>query len=187
MDRRIEIAIPVDNPNVKNRLVNEILQTCWMDDAKARILQADGSYVRRQPSPGKQPLRAQQRFIDIAREGGIQSMPYEIAIRHKPKLKGERPIMKKKEKKEKDKDRERDREKRPDANVALMASAAVAAAAAAANPPAAALPALPPAATPAPLVGGTSAAPQRPSPATPSERLLSAVVENGPDGSDEGS
>jgi polyphosphate kinase len=187
MDRRIEIAIPVDNPNVKNRLVNEILQTCWMDDAKARILQPDGSYVRRLPPAGKEPLRAQQRFIDIAREGGIQSMPYEIAIRHKPKLKGERPIMKKKEKKEKDKDRERDREKRPDANVALMASAAVAAAAAAANPPAAALPALPPAATPAPLVGGTSAAPQRPSPATPSERLLSAVVENGPDGSDEGS
>lgn len=108
MDRRIEIVIPVQNQHVKNRLVNEILQICWLDDSKARVLQPDGSYTRRAPPPGKPAIRSQQRFIDIAREGGIQSMPYELAIRHKPKLKGERPIAKKKEKKEKDRDKRLD-------------------------------------------------------------------------------
>ena len=108
MDRRIEIVIPVENPLVKSRLVNEILHIGWSDDTKARVLQPDGSYTRRVPAPGKSAVRSQQTFIDIARAGGIQSMPYELAIRHKPKLKGERPIAKKKEKKEKDRDRRQD-------------------------------------------------------------------------------
>lgn len=99
MDRRIEIVIPIENQLVKSRLIEEVLATSWADRAKARVLTASGSYQRRQLEAGKEPLRSQQRFIDIAREGGIQSIPYDIAIRHQPSSKGQRPIAKKKERK----------------------------------------------------------------------------------------
>ncbi len=106
MDRRIEILIPIRDPDVRKRLVHEIMDTCWADNVKARVLQADGKYTRKKPGVGQPELRSQSRFIEIVREGGIQSMPYEIAIRHNPlRTKGVRPIAKRKEKeKEKKKD-----------------------------------------------------------------------------------
>lgn len=108
MDRRIEIAIPIDDPKVKQRIIHEIFDISWADDVKARVLHADGHYHRRKYHAAKKSIRSQLRFIEIAREGGIQSMPYEIAIRHKPKLKGERPIMKKRERREKDREKKTD-------------------------------------------------------------------------------
>lgn len=100
MDRRIEIFFPIEHPAIKARLTGEILRICWSDNVKARELMADGKYQRRRPEPGKEVIRAQAKFIEIAREGGIQSMPYEIAIRHNPSRKaGQRPIAKKKAKK----------------------------------------------------------------------------------------
>lgn len=104
MDRRIEILIPIEKKSLQKRLINEILTTCWADNVKARILHADGKYTRRRPLAGQPEIRSQSRFIEIAREGGIQSMPYEIAIRHIPARKqGQRPIAKKKKDKEKEK------------------------------------------------------------------------------------
>jgi polyphosphate kinase len=100
MDRRIEILIPIRDKDVKARLINEILRTTLADNVKARVLLADGRYTRRAPRPGELPVRSQLRFIEIVREGGLQSMPYEIAIRHHPRNKaGLRPIAKKKHKK----------------------------------------------------------------------------------------
>jgi polyphosphate kinase len=97
MDRRIEICWPIENKEVKARLINEILRTSFADTAKGRLLQSDGRYARRKPEG--QPVRSQLRFIEIAREGGIQSIPYEVAIRHNPMRKhGQRPIAKKKAK-----------------------------------------------------------------------------------------
>lgn len=100
MDRRIEILWPIENPSIKARLTGEILRICWSDNVKARYLLPDGRYLRRKPAHGQELIRSQVKFIEIAREGGIQSMPYEIAIRHNPLRKqGQRPIAKKKAKK----------------------------------------------------------------------------------------
>jgi polyphosphate kinase len=100
MDRRIEIMWPVENHEIKARLTGEILRICWADNVKARILNADGTYVRRKLKPDEEVVHSQAKFIKIAREGGIQSMPYEIAIRHNPMRKhGQRPIARKKPKK----------------------------------------------------------------------------------------
>lgn len=100
MDRRIEILWPIENPSIKARLTGEILRICWSDNVKARSLLADGRYQRKRPASGQEAIRSQQKFIEIAREGGIQSMPYDIAIRHNPLRKqGQRPIAKKKAKK----------------------------------------------------------------------------------------
>ena len=100
MDRRIEIMWPIENLEIKARLTGEILRICWSDNVKARYLTHDGKYLRRKPKQGEETIRSQAKFIEIARAGGIQSMPYEIAIRHNPMRKqGQRPIARKKPKK----------------------------------------------------------------------------------------
>ena len=100
MDRRIEIAFPVENKDIKARLINEVLKTTWDDTAKAWQLNADGKYERRRPAPGQEPMRSQMKFIALARKGGIQSIPYDIAIKHNPMRQAGRPIARKKAKKQ---------------------------------------------------------------------------------------
>lgn len=41
MERRVEVACPILQPEIREKL-HEILDTCLQDNAKARILQADG-------------------------------------------------------------------------------------------------------------------------------------------------
>lgn len=102
MDRRIELLIPIYDQKIKHRLIHEIMATAWNDNVKARVLHSDGTYHLRSRSSEGEALQSQQRFIELAREGGIQSIPYEIAIRHKPQLKeGQRPIAKKNRKERK--------------------------------------------------------------------------------------
>ncbi len=97
MDRRIEICFPIEYPEAKNRLIHEILQIAWDDNTKARILHSNGHYELRTPKDQKKSIRSQSRFIEIAREGGVQSIPYDVAIRYNPAHKqGRRPIAKKK-------------------------------------------------------------------------------------------
>jgi polyphosphate kinase len=63
--RRIEAAWPILSPRLRDRIELQILGTTLADDSKSWRLQPDGSYRRRKP--GARPIRAQTRFIDIAR------------------------------------------------------------------------------------------------------------------------
>lgn len=93
MDRRIELMYPIIDPDLKERLILEILNTYLKDNMKARILQSDGSYVLKQPGKGEKKLRAQKRFIKMVREGGIKSIPYEKAMRFdSTRRRGRRPV-----------------------------------------------------------------------------------------------
>jgi polyphosphate kinase len=94
MDHRIEVMYPIFDQELKDRIVFEILATYWLDTTKATTLCSDGSYVARLPAVGEIPLRAQTRFIEIAREAGIKSLPYDTAIRHRFEKKG-RPVAEK--------------------------------------------------------------------------------------------
>ena len=99
MDRRIEIAFPIENLDIKARLISEVLQTAWSDNVKARVLTADGKYVPRTVAPDEPLIRSQLKFIELARKGGIQSIPYDIAIRHNPmRQQGKRPIARRRSK-----------------------------------------------------------------------------------------
>jgi polyphosphate kinase len=63
LDRRLEILFPVINPNLRRRLV-EVLGIYFADNAKARVLQPDGTY---QLMPRQGPrARAQERFYKDA-------------------------------------------------------------------------------------------------------------------------
>ena len=57
--RRIEIAAPIHDPDIKAELVR-MLDTMLADNVKARVLRSDGTYVRKE-SDGE-PINAQELF-----------------------------------------------------------------------------------------------------------------------------
>lgn len=65
--RRVEVMIPILDPNLKARIVG-VLDTVLADNVASWVLTSDGRYERRAPGPGELPLRSQQRFIELARE-----------------------------------------------------------------------------------------------------------------------
>jgi polyphosphate kinase len=63
MLRRIEIAWPVTDPTLRQRIIDECLQAYLHDGVDAWDLKADGSYVRVKPVPGKTANGAQQALM----------------------------------------------------------------------------------------------------------------------------
>ena len=72
--RRIEVMFPVEDEGLRDRVIDEILGIALKDNVKARQLQSDGRYLRKQAAQsadGDGPeasLRSQYRFMELARE-----------------------------------------------------------------------------------------------------------------------
>jgi polyphosphate kinase len=67
--RRVEIMFPILDPRLQNRIVDGILGVSLLDNVKARVLQADGTYKRvPPPRPGEPAIRSQVEFQNMARE-----------------------------------------------------------------------------------------------------------------------
>jgi len=67
--KRIEVAFPVEDMSLKNRILNEILPIHLSDNVKAHLLQPDGSYVQLGPGKNESPSRSQIRFLELAQGG----------------------------------------------------------------------------------------------------------------------
>ncbi|WP_437279851.1 polyphosphate kinase 1 [Sorangium sp. So ce375] len=65
--RRVELMIPIIEPAIRTR-VEDMLNTVMSDTAKTWELASDGSYHKLQQPAGAPQLRAQSRFIELARE-----------------------------------------------------------------------------------------------------------------------
>ena len=65
--RRVEIAFPIEDPTLRDEVINEVLPCFLNDRIKARELQADGSYVRLKPEEGAPRLQAQLHFRERSR------------------------------------------------------------------------------------------------------------------------
>jgi polyphosphate kinase len=63
MFRRIELAFPIEDGNLRERIIREILALHLTDNARARLLEADGKYRRATPAKGEPPRRSQFEFI----------------------------------------------------------------------------------------------------------------------------
>ena len=70
--RRVEIAFPIQHPELKQRLMGD-LDLCLQDNQGAWELQADGTWQRRSPAAGEDPLLAQQQFLEKMSETGVKS------------------------------------------------------------------------------------------------------------------
>ncbi len=84
--RRIELAFPIEDGNLRERVINEVLAISLADNVKARFLQPDGSYRRSAPPDGK-ARRSQFEFIALA--AGADDAPRKrVAVRTRyPKVK----------------------------------------------------------------------------------------------------
>jgi polyphosphate kinase len=66
--RRIELAFPVENPTLRDQIINEVLPSFLHDRVKARELQSDGSYRRLKPEGSEPRAQAQWHFREVSRE-----------------------------------------------------------------------------------------------------------------------
>jgi polyphosphate kinase len=62
LDHRIEVVVPVDDPNVRNEL-ESIFKALLADNAQAWILRRDGSWTRLRPKKGERRRTAQAVFM----------------------------------------------------------------------------------------------------------------------------
>jgi polyphosphate kinase len=67
LSRRVEIAWPVEQPDLKRRLMEEVLATSLADNVKAHQLNSDGRWTRLDPGSGV-AIRSQERFLALAVE-----------------------------------------------------------------------------------------------------------------------
>ncbi len=66
--KRVEVVFPIDNPELKSRIVGEILETLLKDCVKSRELQSSGIYLRLKPAEGQIPFQSQYTFRELARQ-----------------------------------------------------------------------------------------------------------------------
>ncbi|MEO7329081.1 MAG: polyphosphate kinase 1 [Minicystis sp.] len=72
--RRVEVLIPILDPAVRERIVHAI-DLLFTDSLKTWELGRDGAYTKLIAAPGTVPVRAQARFMEMARERAKQSDP----------------------------------------------------------------------------------------------------------------
>src|SRR6266568_4436766 len=66
--RRVEVAFPVENPALRDNIINEVLPRFLNDRVKARELQPGGSYRRLKPEGPEPSAQAQWHFRERSRE-----------------------------------------------------------------------------------------------------------------------
>ena len=69
--KRIEVVFPVEDGNLRERLIKELLALPLADTCKARLLQRDGSHRLAAPAQGDRPRRSQAEFMELARLGEV--------------------------------------------------------------------------------------------------------------------
>ena len=62
LDRRVELLFPIENPDLRKHILENILTPYLKDNTQGRLLQSDGSYTRISPKPGDQPFHVQDWF-----------------------------------------------------------------------------------------------------------------------------
>ncbi len=64
---------PIEAPDLRQRVLKEIIPTYLRDNTRTRILQPDGNYVQAVPD-GQTPHRSQEEFLAI-REKALETAP----------------------------------------------------------------------------------------------------------------
>ena len=63
--RRVEVMFPIEAPELKQRILNEIVPAYLRDNTRARRLRADGVYEKPQPTAGQMPHRCQEELLAL--------------------------------------------------------------------------------------------------------------------------
>jgi polyphosphate kinase len=73
--RRVEVMAPVEDPALKQRILDEVLGLALEDNSRARQLLADGAYVPVNHLPSAPLVRSQHLLVDLARRGQAAAEP----------------------------------------------------------------------------------------------------------------
>ena len=71
LSRRVEVVFPVEQPNLKQRLISEIIAISLADNVKARELLPNGTYRRLEVNNNGTRLRSQERFLELAAQNAV--------------------------------------------------------------------------------------------------------------------
>lgn len=74
LSRRVEVVFPIEQSDLKQKLIKDILATCLADNVKARELLADGSFRRIVPDGGQPHVRSQERFLEMAQQNAARRL-----------------------------------------------------------------------------------------------------------------
>lgn len=85
LSKRVELLVPVEDTRARKRLVG-VLETTFADTARARVLQADGSYKRATPPEGGKVVRSQEVFAkEAGRRARAKTQAPDVLVPHVPK------------------------------------------------------------------------------------------------------
>lgn len=68
LHRRVECCFPIEDAELKQRVIRETLETYLSDNTQAWMLQSDATYVRLTPEEGQAPFSAQQALLESLAE-----------------------------------------------------------------------------------------------------------------------
>ncbi len=83
LDHRVETLFPIEDPVLREAILERLLKSALADTVNARELMSDGRYVRVQPAPGEPPFDCQKWFISHSLLGS-DTESYEHVISAKP-------------------------------------------------------------------------------------------------------
>jgi polyphosphate kinase len=63
--RRVEVMFPIEAPELKSRVLNQIVPAYLRDNVKSRILRPDGTYARVTPPEGEPRHRSQEELMHV--------------------------------------------------------------------------------------------------------------------------
>lgn len=72
LDRRVEIAFPIENPELKNYIINSTLKTYLKDNVKTRVLKSDGMYECLKPNGKEKAFNSQSWFMTHTQKNGTK-------------------------------------------------------------------------------------------------------------------
>jgi len=70
LDRRVEVIFPIKDPAIRAYIRGAILEVELHNNTSARVLQPDGTYVRRRPAPGEPAIDSQMWLLNHPAQGG---------------------------------------------------------------------------------------------------------------------
>ncbi len=94
LTRRVEVVFPIEQPDLKARVIDEVLKTTLADNQKSRMLLPEGAYRRVEAKAGEEAVRSQSRFLEMAKKSAdraltapaTSSQPVPTSATTKPKI-----------------------------------------------------------------------------------------------------
>jgi polyphosphate kinase len=74
LSRRVEVVFPIEPPELKQRLIREVLATSLADNTKARLLLPDGRYEHVHPIDAQRRVRSQACFLEMALQNAARTV-----------------------------------------------------------------------------------------------------------------